>query len=179
MRTAPEPEEQHDPPRDRRLHSIELVQLGSVMALAGAWGLTRIPVSVVLPILAAILGIALFFIAYLMVPEPADNPGYPRSKFGFKLTKRRLRTLKELGVPDDILEACIDPTILGECFQEGEDLREALYDLLGEERVRPYARTILLHARLYRDPPSQPPGKPAKPQVDPDLGLEDMPLHEV
>ena len=144
-----EPQDATLPSLPARHGWIELIQMASLAAFAGAFVLYSIEKLRSLQATHVLFGVALFAIPFFLVKDPPETV-YPQGEFGFRLNKERLATLKELKVPGDILRAAAGSTILDVPFGKGEDLREALYDVLGEERVRPHVYTILLHARLYR-----------------------------
>lgn len=133
---------------------VELMQLGSLFALGVAllllmqgwpwpyyWG-------------AFAPAVILCAVPFLLTQLPQrEQRRLPDSSLGFEITPARRRTLAELGVPADIL-LVVDESILGKFYSKGKELRDALYLVLGEERVRPWLDVILLHARIYGDLPA-------------------------
>ena len=142
--------------RSARSGVIELLQVFSLLALAAAWLLHKAPGHTIFLWALIAVGTALFILPFVLLPPLEKQPHrYPEGPHGFRITCERRRTLAELSVPDDILQA-IDESLLGNYYETGKDLREALYVVLGEPRVRPWADMILLHAQVYVGRSTQP-----------------------
>jgi hypothetical protein len=143
----------NNPRQQLRSVAIELLQILSLLAFAAAWASHIASATLLFPLLAVVLGVILFFapLPLLHDPEPQrynDRPG------SFKITRERLRTLKELNVPMDILLA-IDESILDVNYYTSNELSAALYRVLGEARVQPWSAIILRHAEVYSPPPPE------------------------
>jgi hypothetical protein len=130
---------------------IELLQVSSLLALAAFFVLPRTGASYrgALLVLSGILFVTPFLLVLLVKPPAIQQA--PDSRLGFRITHNRIWTLEALSVPPDILQA-IDKRFIDIHFAKSEDLCEALYFVLGEARVKPWMDTILLHARVYRNP---------------------------
>jgi hypothetical protein len=137
--------------RTRRSGAIELLQVFSVIAFVAAF-LTRRHSAAVYLWSEIALGVLMFLIPYFLIQLPQPEPdfhGLPKGPHGFQITRARRRTLAQLSVPPDILST-IDESIFDVYYQNGTEFREALYQLLGEARVRPWLGTIFLHSKVYR-----------------------------
>jgi hypothetical protein len=75
-------------------------------------------------------------------------PQYVEWDKGFLITPERLRTLKSVGVPEDIL-ATLQESFLGVSFKTRAELQNRLNAAIGEDRTGPWLNTILLHAKFY------------------------------
>jgi len=142
------------PPQAPRWGTIELSQVFSVLALAASYFLYRQAMTGYFRIALA-LGLILFLVPFLLVRLPdreSEHSRLPEGPHGFKITRERRRTLAQFSLPADILGA-IDESLLDIDYKTGKELREALYVLLGEARVRPWLGIILLHSRVYRPTP--------------------------
>jgi hypothetical protein len=144
------------PPVLPRSGWIELLQMMSLGCFVGVWLSIRTEAPFWLAVLFGAAGVALLATPFVRVRVP-EPPGYPEATHGFRINRERLRTLRKLGVPSDILQA-IEDSVLDRRFKKGQELREELYDVLGEERIQPWAHAILLHSRIFREPPAGPGG---------------------
>lgn len=142
--------------RSARSGMIELLQVLSLLALVAAWFLHKAPAHTMFLSALIAVGTVLFILPFVLL-QPPDKPPHrdPEGPHGFMITCARRRTLAELSVPNDILQA-IDESLLDNYYETGRELREALYGVLGKPRVRPWADTILLHAQVYVGRPALP-----------------------
>ena len=156
------------PSRSPRSGAIEVLQVISLILL---------PVAYVLPggwYRAAAVGVAVvlgsipFFLVQPPEREASVTVTWPR---GFKITPERLRTLKEVGIPNDILQAM--KSITGVHYPKSKDFRKALVLVIGRVRAKPYLKTILLHTQYDGEPPAPAPretGTKPQPAAEPAKG---------
>ena len=133
--------------RPPRHGMIELLQVFSLLMLPVAWLLPEGWYRAAAIGLAVVLGV----IPFLLVQLPEREPSVTWSH-GFKLTPERLRTLEEIGIPHDILQAV--ETIGGVYYPKSKDLRQALFHVIGKDRVQPWLNLILRHAKYHGAPPA-------------------------
>jgi len=130
-------------PQSPRTGTIELLQVLSLLA---------VPIAVLLykagyPYSASLA--AMVFAVLALVPFwLAKPPQYVEWDKGFKITPERLRTLKSVGVPDDILDT-LKESFTGKFFPSRETMQNALNAAIGEDRIGPWLNTLLLHAKYY------------------------------
>jgi hypothetical protein len=157
------------PLQSPRRGAIELLQVFSLLLL---------PVAYLLPggwYRAVAIGAAVLLgaIPFFLVQPPEREPSVIWYR-GFKITSERLRTLEEVGIPHDILQAM--EAMIGVYYPKSRDLRNALFLAVGEARVQPWLNVILTHAKYYGKRPAPPPQEAgAKPQPGDPQGIEPKP----
>ncbi len=134
------------PTRSPRGGAIEILQVLSLLALVVAWLLREVW------ILAACVGLVLFLVPFLLV-QPEREP-YVRRARGYKITPERRQKLAEIGVPDYIL-AVIDASMIDVYYRKRRNLSEALFEKIGQSRVRPWLNRICRHTKYYGEPAQQ------------------------
>jgi hypothetical protein len=153
--------------------ALEIAQVFSLLAFVAALLLWRF--GTLLPRLALAAGVALFLLTFFFVwprrggprqktahglAQARKSPRHPEGPF--KVTVKSRLTLATAAVPGEVLSA-IDESFIDVSFASAEDLRAAFDGKVGEEALRTWLDTILLHASVEEAPSPV----PTVPEADP------------